>query len=100
MKKLKGTPWAPDGDDREKPIGIKIVVAESLPEVSPPPEAPTATRREYLKKSDFDRHGYTTLGCPGCAALMHGRRPVAHSEVCRIRIQKLIGQTPKGADRL
>ena len=75
VNKLKGTPWAPAGDDEEKPIGVRIDLPPGEEQQGLPPpmaEGPSVARREYLRKADFEKHG-VTKGCQGCDALRRGR---------------------------
>ena len=49
-------------------------------------------RRIYIKPNDSDRHGHTE-GCKGCTCLTNRIGPrVLHSEGCRIRMEKIIGE--------
>ena len=103
IESIVGTPWAPDGRGEDKPIGVKI----SLPEMTKEDErlaktdiaAEPVVRRAYLRRSDFERHGFTD-GCQGCRALQRGERAVMHWEKCRLRIENLIKNTEAGAARM
>ena len=44
-----------------------------------------APRQLYLRKSDFDKHGFSQ-GCMGCRSLLRGTARQAHSEACRTRM--------------
>ena len=46
-------------------------------------------RRAHLKKSDFERYGFTDR-CPGCSALIRGLRIQPHAEHCRRRMEALL----------
>jgi hypothetical protein len=60
-------------------------------------------RRVYLRKRDFQKHGYTA-GCEGCAKLSEGRdrpgwrRP--HSEDCVARMLEEMGKDEEGQRRI
>jgi len=60
-------------------------------------------RRVYLRKRDFQKHGYTA-GCEGCAKLSEGRdrpgwrRP--HSEDCVARMLEEMGEDEEGQRRI
>ena len=103
LDELKGTPWAPAGDDEEAPIGIRVELPGAGGAARPMPmnpEVPLQARRVYLKKGDFEQHG-VTKGCAGCAALRRGeKKAVNHSEACRRRMTDLIKDTPDGAERV
>ena len=77
-------PQAPGNDI---PIHIRIEAGgEPAMEETRPPRVETEPRRTYLKKRDFEKHGYTE-GCEGCRRLRTGcmtARP--HDEACRNRI--------------
>ena len=98
---LVGTPWSPKGlgdQDQEVPAHIR-----ELPDAEEGPAAPDfepQIRRVYPKKADFERHGYTG-GCPGCRFLQTGVGAQAnHSQVCRARMERALGDTAEGATRL
>ena len=62
-------------------------------------EQAIGTRRMWLKKSDFETHGYTG-GCRGCIKLQRddGTR-AGHSEACRNRMNECISGTAEGRER-
>ena len=70
----------------------------------PPPqgqerEQPTH-RRVYLRRKDFDEHGYTE-GCLGCRCLLEDRgQAQSHSARCRQRIEEALRQSDAGRLRL
>ena len=77
---MVGTPWALQGDDKERPIGIKIDMEEPSGEVPEMPEMPLWAKRMTMKRSDFLDYGFTE-GCRGCNAIRRGqpRRITARS---------------------
>jgi hypothetical protein len=44
-------------------------------------------RRAHLRKTDFDKFGFTDR-CPGCSAMIRGLRIQPHAEHCRRRMDK------------
>ena len=50
----------------------------------------TESRKVYIKKVDFERHGYTE-GCEGCRRMMTGSMTLRpHTRECRDRMEKLM----------
>ena len=45
--------------------------------------------RAHLKKSDFEKYGFTDR-CPGCSAIIRGLRIQPHAEHCRRRMEALL----------
>jgi hypothetical protein len=62
------------------------------------PEGPTAAesipRQVYLRRSDFEEHGFTS-SCPGCVSIIRGKARQGHSKACRIRMQELLKDTER-----
>ena len=57
-------------------------------------------RRAPLRRTDFERFGYTD-NCPGCANARAGRKQtVDHSEQCRSRMETILSTTTEGHERL
>ena len=57
-------------------------------------------RRVCIKKSDPERHGYTT-GCQKCQAIANGQLSSHnHSDKCRERIMQEIAKTDEGKERI
>ena len=52
-------------------------------------EAPRIVHRAHLRKTDFEKHGFTDR-CPGCSAILRGRNTQPHSQQCRGRMEKLL----------
>ena len=65
----------------------------------PDPNHDPVPRRLYLKQSDFMAHG-TSDRCPGCRALISGRRAQGHTEECRIRVEGEVRKTEGEKARL
>ena len=67
-----------------------------------PPLAPEVrqVRLAPLRRTDFERFGYTD-NCPGCANARAGRKQaVDHSEQCRPRMEAILVTTTEGHERL
>ena len=104
LKEFKGLPWnlKPDA-----PLALPAPadVAPELPDAQGPlrpvPPKEEVWRRMYLRKADFDKHGYTA-GCNACDALREGRSRagIIHSEHCRKRLIDLLKDTSDGQERL
>ena len=52
-------------------------------------EAPKIVHRAHLRRTDFDKHGYTDR-CPGCSAILRGLHIQPHSQACRERMEALL----------
>lgn len=80
----------------------------SSPTVSPLPpiiteEPSTRTRNFYVHSGDVDpaAGGFEFIsGCKGCSAIINGKRPVAHSSECRLRVMQQAPNSPKIAARV
>ena len=107
MKGIRGLPWLLKPEDEavvELPEPITL-----RPEM---PEAPSAQvqgeqragqqyRKHYIVKKDLEKYGYTAA-CPACDASRMGQRPggVAHTPICRERIEKALAEDPERRGRL
>ena len=80
------------------PIRVHIDVQE-VPGEPRVLEKETKARDVYLRKSDFEKHGYTT-GCPGCLRLRVDGAPKLHTKACKDRIKEELKKTPEGRGRL
>ena len=54
-------------------------------------EVPRIVHRAHLRKTDFEKHGFTDR-CPGCSAILRGLNTQPHSQQCRGRMEKLLEQ--------
>ena len=80
---IKGTPWAPGGDEVEQAIPVRIDrPIEQLPadQIPPQPEMAITARRTYLRKCDFLKHGYSEQ-CPGCRSIRMGFGKANHTSM-------------------
>ena len=99
VQNMIGTHWAPLGDDKERPVGIRIEMEEPMQPIPEIPDTQIRVKRVTIKKGDLATHGYTE-GCRGCNAIRRGEPPANHNEACRRRIIDAINQTPEGATRV
>ena len=95
---IEAVPWnrgpgdkEADGDmvefDVKSGPGRKMTEAEKCEiEVN---EAPRIVHRAHLRRTDFDKHGYTDR-CPGCSAILRGLNLQPHSQGCRERMEGLL----------
>lgn len=98
--RVRGVPWDMAAGARSDPVSAGRSPDE-LRAPPPPPEddEPPAMRRARISKEDIERFG-ATPNCPGCKAIRWGKRPQAHSEACRARIEEQLRMTKEGAERL
>ena len=53
-------------------------------------EVPKIVHKAHLRRTDFDKHGYTDR-CPGCSAILRGLHVQPHSQACRERMEAALG---------
>ena len=95
---MKGTPQQPDPKQPGLHIPIGIRLKPEVPIVMPgmrPARTEDAPKWAYLKKYNFQEHGYTEDG-EGCARLMAGMPARPHAEACRTRMYEAVGETETG----
>ena len=83
-------------------VGIRAPVLQPHAAVPLPPLAPEVrqVRRAPLRRTEFERFGYTD-NCPGCANARAGlKQAVDHSERCRSRMETILSTTTGGHERL
>ena len=104
LGKVKGVPWKPQPASIEQEVqierGVDIGRAEVAlpPPLEPKPEA--GAKRTYIRRVEVEKHG-PTPGCPACASVIAvGFTQVAHSEVCRARMEERMQATEDGKKRL
>ena len=94
IREMQGTPARPNPSmpGTDIPVHIHIPV-EAVPGEPPPQrQEQEQTRRTYLKKEDFETHGYSE-GCEGCRRLRTGGMTAkGHTEECRNRMEELLKQ--------
>jgi hypothetical protein len=93
VQAIQGTPQRPDPNMPGIDIPIRIQVSMENMDAPTPmrdPRVEEHARRAYLKKEDFEKHGYTE-GCEGCRrAKTGGMTARPHTEACRVRLEKLL----------
>ena len=87
---MKGTPARPDPSMPGIDIPIRIRVVMEFPnavaESAQPLRNEDQPRKAYLKKSDFEKFGFSE-DCEGCRRLMAGLAARPHKETCRHRME-------------
>ena len=90
IKQMTGTPAKPNptGNGIEIPTRVYLPKTEDEEEVNAwrRPRQEDKPRRTYLKKEDFEVHGYTE-GCEGCRWIQTGIGQPGHDERCRTRME-------------
>ena len=103
--KCLGFPWNPAGEkEKPKPTTVAMPLPDPAPAIAipPPPEIPTQEgdhptampRGFYVTLKDLVRFGRTD-GCPGCTAMREDKPVKPHSDRCRERILKELGDDPR-----
>jgi len=99
VKKIRGTPWAPLGDDTMLDVPTKIIVDKPTTHDDADHEyRPDKMKRMMIRKIDVEKYGATPK-CPGCRASIEGRRQ-NHTEECRVRLEEEMRKTADGAERI
>ena len=102
IMEVRGVPWKLTPDLEEESAAPKIMwlppdMRSSAEEQRPEEPKP---RRVYLKREDFFRHGFTE-DCPGCRTMIGlGKDRKPHSDRCRERMEKALGETEDGSQRI
>ena len=106
LKKIRGVPWKPRPGDEDVAgrLGRRVDIERTRPEIRIPPQMEPrpeqGPRRTYIRKTEVERHG-PTPGCPACASVVAvGFTQVAHTEVCRARMEERMQATEEGRRRL
>ena len=90
IKDMKGTPAKPDPASSGIEIPVRICLPKETDEEEEQewrkPRREDKPRRTYLKKEDFEVHGYTE-GCKGCRWIQTGIGQPGHDETCRKRME-------------
>ena len=102
IMEMRGVPWkftpGPDEEAQEPKI-VWLPPQERHGAQGQRPEEPKP-RRVYLKREDFFKHGFTE-DCPGCKSMFGvGKDRKPHSDKCRARMEKSLGETDDGNERL
>ena len=92
---MKGTPAKPDPASSGIEIPTRICLPKATDEEEETewrkPRQEDKPRRTYLKKEDFEVHGYTE-GCKGCKWIQTGIGQPGHDEKCRTRMEETYGK--------
>ena len=106
LELVGGVPWRTSEEDknadgealrREVPEAVKMAPEEEKEE-----EELVVPRNIYLKKSDFETHGYSK-DCKGCRAVLRGAARTPHSAECRKRMMGAMagdGRVKRAEDRM
>lgn len=90
---IRGAPWQPIPGQAlmDVPVQIRVDIPAVIPHTALPPPvevAPPNRRRTYIRRDiELRKYGYSQ-SCPGCDAARTNTNPVAHSEACRLRIER------------
>ena len=99
LAEIKATPWSV----REKPeVQVRFREDAEAKEEPVTAKAPPNPKRFRINKKDLDEHGYTQ-DCPQCDHIMRygsAKPGHNHSDLCRVRMIRQIGQTETGQRRL
>ena len=76
----------PESDVKARP-GRNLAEEEKMDIMSREP--PRIVHRAHLRKTDFDKHGFTDT-CPCCSAFLRGLNTQPQSQQCRGRMEKLL----------
>ena len=108
---VSGLPWRLNKDHNGD---AEVFLDENPPDPSLQPatcrlpptmveEPVTTVRQFYVKATDVDPSsgglGFMP-GCPGCKAIINGKKSVAHSETCRLRVMEQASSKPSVAARI
>ena len=96
LNSVSARPW--DGPKKVRDVRI-VLLDVSSPATMADAEAIGKSRRLYISKADFMKHG-STEGCLGGRCLAEGKRAQGHSEGCRARLEAEIAKTEDGRARL
>ena len=91
-----GVPWRMT--DGKWTVDKPEVQVDPIP-IPPLPFEGARIQRERITEKDIDEFG-ATIGCQGCNAIKDNKKAQAHSDRCRLRIEKCLRNTPHGAERL
>ena len=94
FKSVCGVPWEPIPGHgmREVKSKVYIPIPRSMPDIPEPMPRENQKRRMYMSKKDVQRHGWHTIGCPGCEAANRGEPAKNHTEACRTAYEQMLQQ--------
>ena len=96
LELVGGVPWKASEEDKEDVLRGEVPQAVRMdPEEEKEEEDIVVPRNIYLRKSDFETHGYSK-DCKGCRAVLRGAARTPHTEECRKRMMEAL----KGDERV
>ena len=96
----RGTPWDHEGIEEFEDMRGDLDIPERAHEAAvPAAEVRPPVLRMRINHADVHTHG-PTHKCPGCRAVALKLRSQSHTENCRERMMRLIGESPMGAARV
>ena len=102
LGRVRGVPWKwrPEADDAPKELRVRwLDEDEKIDGKAASQDSEIRVYRMRLRREDFVKHGFTE-GCPGCMAIISGKIARGHTEGCRDRMMKAIGNEADGKQRL
>ena len=103
LEEALGSELTPNAlEDNGGRVGNRAPVLQPHAAIPLPPLVPEfwQVRRAPLRRTDFERFGFTDNG-PGCANARAGRKQALdHSEQCRSRMETMLATTTEGHERL
>ena len=106
LELVGGVPWRTSEEDKNADgEALRMEVPEAVrmaPEEEKEEEELVVPRNVYLKKSDFETHGYSK-DCKGCRAVLRGAARTPHSAECRKRMMEAMagdGRIKRAEDRI
>jgi hypothetical protein len=94
LKGVKGAPWAPVNGEATLEVPTQVVQEEQDGEF----RRDLNIKRMMIRRSDVIKYGETP-GCPGCRAVLEGRRQ-KHTEACRKEMEQKMDAYPEGAEKV
>ena len=99
LKAVKGAPWAPVNGVSTLEVPTHIVTEKVAREEDDGEfRRDINIKRMMIRKADVIKYGETP-GCPGCRAVLEGRRQ-NHSEECRKEMERKMDADPEGAEKV
>jgi hypothetical protein len=99
LKAVKGAPWAPLSGASVLEVPTHIVTEKVIREEDDGEfRRDVNIKRMMIRKTDVMKYGETP-GCPGCRAVLEGRRQ-NHTEECRKEMERKMEADPEGAEKV
>ena len=104
IEKILGLPWdlkATRGGEATAELEVPARAVEAPADIPPAfQKAATEVRRMKIPRDFIIKHGPTS-GCDHCQGITIGReKGPGHSEACRIRMEKIMKETPDGLEKV